>query len=121
MPLTKTDTHNEIRGRIAPNAGQHADCRETINQFVFADLSRGAGTLHRSGAARLDLQGRTAADDVNLQVQIRDVSFAAALVADTVLQTEDPMNQQGAANGVISVLHQSLDSGTIWTLTGTLP
>jgi hypothetical protein len=121
MPLVKTDTHNPIRGLIQPNANQREDCYAVIAMLNFADLGRGAGTLHVSGVARLDLQGHTAAGDVNLQVQIGGQTAAAALIAPTVLATADPANQRGATNGVISVLNQSMDTGTIWTLTGSLP
>lgn len=76
--------------------------------------------MHTVGAARLDMQGRTQTG-VNLQVQIGAGTAAAVLIDDSVLQTKDPTNQKGASNGAISVLNQSLDSGTVWSLTGTLP
>jgi hypothetical protein len=121
MPLTKTNTNNPIRGRLVPNAGQRSECQAVIAQLQFADLGRGAGTLHTVGAARIDMQGRTAAGDANIQVQIGGGSVAAVMVAHSAQQTTDPANQRGAANGAISVLNQSMDSGTIWNLTGSLP
>lgn len=121
MPLTKTNTGNPIRGILVPNAAQRADCQAVIALLTFADMGRGSGTLHTSGVARLDMQGRTAAGDSNLQVQIGGGTVAAALIANSVLATTDPTNQRGASNGAISVLNQSMDSGTIWNLTGTLP
>jgi len=120
MPLTKTDTGNAIRGLANLNNAQRADCQDVIAQLDFADLSRGAGTLHQAGAARLDLQGHTANGDANIQVQV-GAATAAALTAATVMQTQDAANQRGAAHGAVSVLDQSLDSSTVWTLTGTLP
>ena len=120
MPLTKTNTHNPIRGIIHPNAQQRRECQEVIAQLTFLDMSRGAHTLHTVGSARLDMQGRTATG-VNLQVQIGTGTVAAALIDDSVLRTADPTNQKGASNGAISVLNQSLDSGTVWHLTGSLP
>ena len=121
MPLTRTNTGNPIRGIVVPNAAQRRDCQAVIVKITFADMGRGQGTLHTVGQARLDVQGRTAAGDVNLQVQIGNSTAAAVLIANSVLQTTDPINQTGASNGAISVLNQSLDSGTIWNLTGTLP
>ena len=121
MPLTKTNTNNPIRGRVVPNAAQRSDCQRVIAQLDFADLGRGAGTLHTSGAARLDMQGRTAAGDANLQVQIGGGTVAAAMVASSVQQTTDPANRRGASSGAVSVLNQSMDSGNVWSLTGTLP
>lgn len=121
MPLTKTNTGNAIRGIVVPTAAQRSDCQDVIAQLDFADLGRGAGTLHTVGAARLDMQGHTAAGDANIQVQIGGGTVAAILVAASVLGTQDPANQRGAANGAISVLNQSMDSGTVWTLTGQLP
>jgi len=121
MPLTKTNTINPIRGLVALSAQQRRDCQDVIAQLNFADLGRGAMTLHTSGCARLDMQGHNAAGDANLQVQIGTGTAAAALVAHTALLTTDPANQRGVANGAISVLNQSLDSQTIWSLTGTPP
>lgn len=121
MPLTKTNSNNVIRGIIVPNAGQRRDCQDVIALLDFADMARGAGTLYTVGAARLDMQGHTAAGDANLQVQIGGGTVAAALIADSVSTITDPMNQNGARNGAISVLNQSMDSGTVWNLTGTLP
>jgi hypothetical protein len=67
------------------------------------------------------MQGRTGTGDANIQVQIGNGTAAAAIITTSVLQTQDPANQRGAANGAISVLNQSLDTGTVWTLSGTLP
>lgn len=102
---------------------QREACHNVISQFEFSDLSRQAGTLHVSNdrVARLDLQGRMHEGTVNLQVQIGDSSVAAALIAREVCTIDDPINQVGGRNGVISVLNQSLDTGTIWKLVGTLP
>ncbi len=121
MPLTKTNTGNAIRGRVVPNQKQRDYCQAVIAQLDFADLDRGAGTLHTVGDARLDMQGRTAADDANIQVQIGGGTVAAALIANSVQQTTDPTNQIGACKGAISVLNQSMDTGTVWNLTGSLP
>jgi hypothetical protein len=121
MPLTKTNTNSAIRGYVAPTRAQRADCQAVIAQLTFADLGRGAGTLHTVGTARLDMQGRTAAGAANLQVQIGAASTSAAIVAASVQHIADPANQRGAASATISVLNQSLDSATIWDLTGTLP
>lgn len=121
MSLNKTNTGNAIRGRVVPNAAQLKDCQDVIALLCFADLGRGAGTLHTVGVARLDMQGRTKAGDANLQVQIGAGTVAAAMVANSVQQSTDPANQKGASNGAISVLNQSMDSGTVWNLTGFLP
>lgn len=121
MPLTKTNTGNAIRGRVVPNRAQSEDCHAVIALLTFADLGRGAGTLHTVGVARLDMQGRTAAGDANIQVQIGDGTVAAAMIANSAQQANDPANQRGVANASISVLNQSMDSGTVWNLTGSLP
>ena len=121
MPLTKTNTGNAIRGIVVPTAAQQRDCQAVIALLDFADLGRGAGTLHRVGDVRLDMQGNTAAGDANLQVQLGGGTVAAALIANSVLAITDLMNQNGARNGVISVLNQSMDFSTVWSLTGTLP
>ncbi|MBY3447186.1 hypothetical protein HFN83_32195 [Rhizobium laguerreae] len=121
MLLIKTNTNNAIGGKTIPNSGQRNDCKAVIAQITFADLGRGDGTLHTVGVARFDMQGRTAAGDANIQVQMGGGTVAAAMIFNSVQQTTDPANQRGAANGSISVLNQSMDSGTVWNLTGTLP
>jgi hypothetical protein len=120
MPMTKTNTNNPIRGRVVPNASQRADCQAVIAQLTFADLGRGAGTLHTVGSARLDMQGNTGGS-ANLQVQIGTGTVAAGLVSNTLLETPDPLNQKGVAHAAISILNQSLDTGTVWQLAGKLP
>jgi hypothetical protein len=121
MPIAKTNSGNAIAGAIVPNANQRSDCQAVIAQLVFADLGRGAGTLHTVGTARLDMQGHTAAGAANLQVQIGANTAACALVDATVQGIRDPINQTGGANAAISALNQSLDTRNIWTVTGTLP
>lgn len=121
MPLNKINTNNPIRGVIVPNAAQRSDCQAVIALLTYADLGRGAGTLHTVGVARLDMQGRTAAGDANIQVQIGGGSVAAAMIAASAQHATDPANQSGVANGAISVLNQSMDTRTVWNLTGSLP
>jgi hypothetical protein len=121
MPIAKANSGNAIAGIVVPNAAQRAACQNVIAQLSFADLGRGPGTLHTVGPARLDMQGHTAAGAANLQVQIGGNTAACALVAGTVQAIHDPINQRGGANAAISALNQSLDSGTIWNVTGTLP
>lgn len=122
MPLTKTNTGIAIRGRVVPNASQRKDSQEVMAMAQFADLGRGAGTLHTSASrvARLDMQGQTAEGD-NLQVQIGTGTVAAVIVAATVQNTADPTNRRGVDNAINSVLNQSMDSGTVWKITGSLP
>ncbi len=121
MPLNKINTNNPIRGIVNPTRRQLQTCHTVIGQLDFADLGRGAGTLHEVDDVRLDMQGRTAAGDANIQVQIGNGTAAAALIANSVQQTQDPANQRGAARASRDVLNQSLSSQTIWNLTGSLP
>lgn len=124
MPLTRTNTGNPIRNRgTIPNLtqAQREEVHKVIGQLTFADMGRGAGTLHTVGSTRLDMQGTTATGAANLQVQIGTHTVAAALIANSVLATHDPINQRGASNGAQSVLNQSLDTRTIWALNGSLP
>ena len=121
MALIKTNTGNAILGIVVPNANQRKDCYKVIALLDFADLGRGAMTLHEIDDIRLDMQGRTAAGDANLAVRIGRGVCASALISNTALLTTDLTNQKGVSNAVISVLNQSLDTGTNWMLTGALP
>ena len=121
MPLTKTNLDNPIRGRLVVAGQRRDDCHDVIAKLVFADLGRNAGTLHMEGAARVDMQGRNAAGDANIQVQIGANTVAAAMVANTAQAAGDLYNQRGVSNAVISALNQSMDTGTVWSVTGALP
>lgn len=121
MPLTKTNTQNQIRGIIVPKAAERRDCHAVIAQIDFDDLGRGSGTLHTSGVARIDMQGRTFGGDANIQVQIGGATAAAVMVANSVLGTKDQTNQRGVSNAVISALNQSLDTCKVWEVAGELP
>jgi hypothetical protein len=121
MPIVKANSGNPIAGVIVPNAAQRNACQDVIAQLVFADLGRGAGTLHTVGVARLDMQGHNAAGAANLQVQIGNSTVACALVAGSIQAMGDAANQRGGAAAAISALNQSLDSGTIWNVTGSVP
>lgn len=121
MPIVKANSGTAIAGIIVPNAAQKTACQDVIAQLQFADLGRGPGTLHTVGVARLDMQGHTAAGVANLQVQIGGNTAACALVAGSIQAITDPTNQRGGANAAISALNQSLDSGTIWNVTGNVP
>ncbi|WP_150139094.1 hypothetical protein [Candidatus Enterovibrio escicola] len=121
MPITKVDTKKPIRGYIKPNKTQRVDCQTVINALDYADLSRGPGTLHTSGSARIDMQGKTALGASNIQVQIGSKTASTLIISKTALDITDITNQKGMVNAAISVLNQSMDSGTIWNIEGTLP
>jgi len=121
MPLNKINTNNKIPNIVTPkNGNQRKDCYKLIAKLDFTDLGRGARTLYTVNQVRLDMQGRTTAGGANIQVQIGNSTAAAVVIFGTALQTQDPANQRGVVNAVISVLNQSLDKGTIWHLTGQL-
>jgi hypothetical protein len=97
-----------INSRIRENA--HA----AIGQLDYADLSRGAGTLHTYGNVRVDMQGHTSTH-ANIQAQVGGSTIAGTLV-DHGLQSSDPANQRGIARGARSALEQSLDDGHMYHL-----
>ncbi|RYC32450.1 hypothetical protein D3273_08650 [Lichenibacterium minor] len=121
MPLHRVNTGRVIPGIVIPNTAQRADCQNVMAMLDYADIGRGAGTLHTSGVARLDMQGRTAAGDANLQVQIGGGTVSALLVSNTAQHETNHQNQVGVANAAIGTLNQSMDSGTIWHLNGSIP
>lgn len=75
-------------------AAIHNGAVAAINALGYAGLWGGAGQLTNGGAARLDLQGYTAAGQMNLQVQVNGVgppsTLATALVAPTVTAVLPP-------------------------------
>jgi hypothetical protein len=111
-----------IAGHLHPNSNQHAAAQEVINMLQYADIWRGAGTLHSNATMRLDMQGVIAGNPVqhNLQVQTGTHTVAHANVSASVM-TNDAANQRGVAHKVISALQQSLDSGHSYSVTGTAP
>jgi hypothetical protein len=103
-----TPTPPPINSRTRENA--HA----AIGKVGYADLSRGAGTLHTSGNVRVDMQGHTQTHS-NIQAQVGGSTVAGALV-DHGLHSSDPANQRGIARGARSALEQSLDDGHMYHL-----
>ena len=114
-------------------AALHADAVTAINLLGYAGLWGGAGTLTNTQRARLDLQGYTAAGQMNLQVQVNNApapsTMATVLVANTVVALLPPsprsVPQQTEIVRVIkSALFNSLNDSEhanphIWTVTGT--
>lgn len=123
MALKTINTQNEIRNSISLNKKLNKTCCDVIIQFEFDDLFHKQGTLHESDdrQVRLDLQGRTQNGTVNLQVQIGRHSVAAVLIAPEICTLDVPEHQGIACESVITILKQSLTTGTIWQLSGSLP
>lgn len=125
MPMTVTQGA-VIPNHLQPNANQRNAAHEVIAQLQYADLWRGAGTLHKNAAVRVDMQGTIAGNPVqhNIQVQVNGVHGASTIAHANVsasIMTDDPANQRGAANKVISALNQSLDSGHSYSVAGSNP
>lgn len=110
----------------------HGDAVACINSLVYGNLWGGAGNLVNRPAARLDLQGYTAAGQMNLQVQVNGVgppsTVATVLVANTVTAVMPPSprsvpQQTEIVRKIKSALFNSLQAfevgpPTIWTVTG---
>lgn len=110
----------------APTNTQRDSSQDVIAQLDYADIWRGPGTLHDDGVMRLDMQGIIPGPPQmqNLQVQVDGLqgnSTVAHANVSVSIQTNDPINQVGAKNKVISALNQSLDSGHSYTVTGAIP
>lgn len=75
-------------------AAVHNGAVAAVNALGYGGLWGGAGQLTNGGAARLDLQGYTAAGEMNLQVQVNGVgppsTLATVLVAATVQAVNPP-------------------------------
>jgi hypothetical protein len=125
MPMQVT-RDQPIPNHFQPNQQQKAAAHEVIARLQYADLWRGAGTLHKNNLVRIDMQGTITGDPVrhNIQAQINGVrgnSTIAHADVSASLMTNDPSNQRGVAGKVISALNQSLDSGCSYRVTGTSP
>ncbi len=126
MPLKK-EKGKAIRGYVKANSKQRVDCQAVINKLSFADLGRGGGsakkglTMHEKGVARLDMQGTTSDGGKNIQCQIGDSTAAAVIVSKSVLAEKDGANQRGIAKAAVSALQQSLDTGYVFNVTGSIP
>ena len=105
------------------NANQERDARLAINAIDFADVWRGAGTIVNQGLVRLDVQGRTAAGEQNLQVQINGVNgnstVAAALIAESVQDASIEAQRVYAVRKIKDALFSSMNDGHIYRVTGT--
>ncbi|MBQ25512.1 hypothetical protein [Alcanivorax sp.] len=105
------------------NANQEHDARLAINAIDFADVWRGAGTIVNQGLVRLDVQGRTAAGEQNLQVQINGVNgnstVAAALIAESVQNANIEAQRVYAVRKIKDALFSSMNDSHIYRVTGT--
>ena len=105
------------------NANQERDARLAINAIDFADVWRGAGTIVNQGLVRLDVQGRTAAGEQNLQVQINGVNgnstVAAALIAESVQNANIEAQRVYAVRKIKDALFSSMNDNHIYRVTGT--
>ena len=105
------------------NANQERDARLAINAIDFADVWRGAGTIVNQGLVRLDVQGRTAAGEQNLQVQINGVNgnstVAAALIAESVQDASIEAQRVYAVRKIKDALFSSMNDNHIYRVTGT--
>jgi muconolactone delta-isomerase len=128
MPVTITQGA-AINNYLAPNQARKTSTQNVVAQIQYADIWRGAGTLRNNGVMRVDMQGQIAAAGgvparQNIQVQVNGVAGHSTVAHADVshsLQTNDPINQRGVVNKVISALNQSLDSGRSYTVTGSIP
>ncbi len=126
---------NVIQGAPIPNhfghvGGAHrTDAQAAINAIQYADIFGGPGTISNHGMIHVDNQGHFQVGGVgpyyyNIQAQVNGVhghsTVAHANVCDTIM-TNDPLNQTGAKNRVISALQRSLDDDHSYTVTGTCP
>jgi hypothetical protein len=127
VPITVTagNTINNYYGE--PNKKERQSAQDVINQLEYDDLWRsGKSNIHDDGVMRLDNQGSYGSDPTwyNIQIQVDGVSgsstVAHALVSDEI-QTDDPINQTGAKNKVLSALQQSLDYAVTYTVEGSIP
>lgn len=115
------------------HAGIHTDAVTVINSLVYANLWGAPGTKQNRPNARLDLQGYTAAGQMNLQVQVNNVgppsTIATVLVDPTVIAVLPPSprslpQQTEIVRKIKSALFDSLNAfetgfPRIWMVTGT--
>ncbi|HEY0169392.1 MAG TPA: hypothetical protein VGB75_20315 [Jatrophihabitans sp.] len=132
MPIQKQQAGVMPGAFPGGGAAIHADAVTAINLLSYAGMWGGAGTLTNTQRARVDLQGYTAAGQMNLQVQVNGVgapsTMATVLVATTVTAVLPPsprsVPQQTEIVRVIkSALFDSLNdfehaNAHIWTVTG---
>ncbi len=125
MPITVVQG-GAIANYHQPSNAQKNSSHDVIAKLQYADLWRGAGTLRDNGVMRVDMQGHIPGPPIqyNIRVQVdgmRGNSTVAHANVSSSIQSDDPANQQGALNKVISALNQSLDSGHSYTVAGTNP
>ena len=111
----------------------HADAVAVIHSLVYANLWSAPGTKQNRPTARLDLQGYTAAGQMNLQVQVNGVgppsTLSTVLVDATVIAVLPPNpasvpQQTEIVRRIKGALFHSLNAfetgfPRIWTVTGT--
>jgi len=122
MPITVVPT-GPINNRGIPNQAQRSSAYDVIAMLDYTDLWLGLGTIHKDANVRVDQQPH-GPNQRNIQVQINGIvgnSTIAHTVLSTTVQTNDPTNQVGVANKVISALNQSLDTAQSFSVAGSIP
>ena len=127
MPINQ-NREDPIPNHYEPNQNQRNKSHDVIAKLIYSDLFRdGAGTLHANDLMRVDMQGYFFRDGIkhyNIQVQVNQKggksTVAHANVSETI-SSDNPGNQQGAVNAVISALNKSLDSGDSYLVDGSNP
>lgn len=117
----------------AAHGAIHTSAVAAINSLVYNNLWGAPGTKQNQPNARLDLQGYTAAGQMNLQIQVNGVgppsTMATALVDATVIAVLPPNprslpQQTEIVRKIKSALFDSLNAfetgfPVIWMVTGT--
>jgi hypothetical protein len=125
MPMQVTQGQ-PIAHHFQPNQEQRTAAHNVIAQLQYADLWRNAGVLRQNNLMRVDMQGVIGGNPVrhNIQVQVNGIKGSSTVAhadVSATLMTNDPANQKGVVNRVISALNQSLDTGHSYAVTGTSP
>jgi hypothetical protein len=87
MPMQVTEGQ-PIPNHFQPNQNQKTAAHEVIAHLQYADLWRGAGTLHNTQLVRVDMQGTIAGDPVrhNIQVQVNGIGGHSTIAHADVLR-----------------------------------
>lgn len=121
MPITIA-RGEKMRNRTAPNKRQIRDMDSALELAQYADLWRQRTTISQYGVVRIDNQGPwSAGPGQNIQAQMGNTSIAGVLLANTLGNAVNPIDQAAVVAAVRQAMDQSAQDGYFYEVTGTVP
>ncbi|MEJ2856257.1 MULTISPECIES: hypothetical protein [unclassified Saccharothrix] len=121
MPITIA-RGAQMRGWELPKRRLVDDMDSALAEVLYANLWRQGKTIAEYGKVRIDNQGPwTQGPGQNIQAQTGNDSIAGVLLANTLGNAGNPIDQGAVVDAVRRAMSQSVQDGYFYQVTGTVP